>query len=135
MVRGRLPAGRIGGHQAVVQIAVTGATAARFGLRPGSRLNVSGVAVLVTGIIEPADPGSAFWTVDPVAAAPALNGPLIPKPRSRPQWVGAAFVSPAALPLLQASGLPPGSVQLTWDFPLSTAHLTIGQVAGLHRLS
>ncbi len=128
VVRGRLPAGRMGGHQAVVQIAVTGATAARFGLRPGSRLNVSGVAVLVTGIIEPADPGSAFWTVDPVAAAPALNSPPTPGPG---MWIGAAFVSPAALPLLQASGLPIGTVQLTWDFPLSTTHLTISQVAGL----
>src|ERR1700735_3315151 len=106
VVRGHLPAGRTGGHRAV-QIAVTGATAARFGLRPGSRLNVSGVAVLVTGIIEPADPGSAFWTVDPVAAVPALNNPL-PRPREPPpQWVGGAFVSPAGLPLLQGRGPPP----------------------------
>src|SRR6202046_983495 len=103
VVRGRLPAGRTGGHRAVVQIAVPGPTAARFGLRPGSRLNVSGVAVLVTGIIEPADPGSAFWTVDPVAAVPAVNSPPTPGPG---MWIGAAFVSPAALPLLPASGLP-----------------------------
>jgi putative ABC transport system permease protein len=130
LAQGRLPAkGRITArHVAVLQIAVTGATAARFGLRPGSRLAMKpGITMEVTGIIRPADPGSAFWAVDPVAAGPELTPPgLMPG-----HWIGAAFVSPAEVPLMQASGLPTGPMQLSWDLPLSTAHITVGQLSRL----
>ena len=75
LITGHLPQqGQISHGQVILQIAVTGATAARFGLRPGSRLGFPpDVTLEVTGIVTPADPGSAFWGVDSVAAAPVLN--------------------------------------------------------------
>ena len=76
LIAGRLPQrGRVSHGQVILQIAVTGATAARFGLRPGSRLGYPPDIVLaVTGILAPASPQSAFWGVDPVA------------PRTWPPW-------------------------------------------------
>ena len=74
IVAGRLPAGgSLPGKQAVLQAAVTTATAARFGLTVGARLNAGPVQLVITGIIRPANPASAFWTEEPVAARPALT--------------------------------------------------------------
>jgi hypothetical protein len=71
IVAGRLPVGgSLAPHQAVVQAAVTTATAARFGLRVGARLNAGPVQLVVTGIIQPTNPSSAFWSEDLVAAGP-----------------------------------------------------------------
>ena len=132
---GRLTAGRLpqqgatSNGQVTMQVAVTGATAARYGLRPGSRLGIGpDVTLEVTGIVTPADPGSAFWGVDPVAAAPALN--FTPPPALTPYWIGACFIGPAEVPLLQAS-VPTDSMQVSWVFPVSLAHLSAGQVTAL----
>ena len=73
VVAGRLPAGgSAAGRRAVVQAAVTTATAARFGLRVGTRLSVGPVQLVVTGIIRPAHPASAFWTETPWRPGPTL---------------------------------------------------------------
>jgi putative ABC transport system permease protein len=132
---GRLTAGRFpqqgvtSNGQVVLQVAVTPATAARYGLRPGSRLGMGpDVTLEVTGIVTPVDPGSAFWGVDPIAAAPALN--FTPPPASSPYWIGACFIGPAEVPLLQAS-VPTSSMQVSWAVPLSLAHLPAGQVPAL----
>ena len=69
LVAGSLP----GAATATLQVAVTQATADRFGLHPGSRLRAAGQAIAVTGIVRPLRPASSFWTVDPVAAAPQLT--------------------------------------------------------------
>ena len=70
------PPGSLGG---TLHIAVTTATAARFGLHPGSvlRLEVDSaiVPVIVTAIVRPRMPASAFWNVDAAAAAPSYNVP------------------------------------------------------------
>ena len=132
---GRLTAGRLpqqgvtSNGQAVLQVAVTGATAARYGLRPGSRLGMGpDVTLEVTGIVTPVDPGSAFWGVDPIAAAPALD--FTPPPASSPYWIGACFIGPAEVPVLQAS-VPTDSMQVSWAVPLSLAHLSASQVPAL----
>jgi putative ABC transport system permease protein len=124
LAAGRLPQqGVTSDGQVVLQVAVTGATAARFGLRPGSRLGMApNVTLEVTGIVTPADPGSAFWGVDPIAAAPMLGG--------MPYWMGACFIGPAEVPLLQ-SALPTAPMQVSWALPLSVANLSAGQVTGL----
>jgi putative ABC transport system permease protein len=129
LTAGRLPQrGRVTRGRVILQIAVTGATAARFGLRPGSRLGYPpGVVLDVTGIVTPAAPRSAFWGADPVAAAPEL-GSTPPPPV--PYWIGAGFIGPAEIPLMQAS-VPTGRMQVGWGVPLSTAHLTAGQVISL----
>lgn len=127
---GRLPSG---GHASssgtVFQVAVTRATAARFGLAAGSRLGLGpGVTLLVTGIIEPRAPGSAFWLADPVAATPSLIQHSANFPG---YWTGAAFVSAAEIPLMQ-SRLDVSAMSLSWDFPLSLHTITADQAQGLY---
>ena len=100
---------------ATFDVAVTQPTAARFGLGVGSRLRVGrGITLVVTGVITPTGPGSAYWTLDPVAARPALSYPQA----AAPYWAGAAFVGPAeAVDLQLAFG--PAGMQVLWDFPLA----------------
>ena len=76
IVAGRLQAGGGEQGQSVVQVAVTTATTARYGLRVGTRLRVGlepVMPVLVTGIIEPVDPAAVCWTQHHVAASPVLT--------------------------------------------------------------
>jgi putative ABC transport system permease protein len=120
-------------------IAVTPATAARFGLRPGSRLVMHvparPVTLVVTGIIKPAGAAGTFWTLDPVAAAPSLNRNQPARGRqpgleAAAFWAGAAFVGPGELAAVQevfgAQGM-----HLLWDFPLALGQVTADQVQAL----
>lgn len=129
IVAGRLPAGgSVAGKRAVVQVAVTTATAARLGLRVGARLNVAGsVRLLVTGIIQPANPASDFWSDDPLAARPALESAASNRP---PYWIAVVFIGPGALPLIE-SRLGTGEMVVTWDYTAALGRLTAGQVGGL----
>ena len=128
MVSGRLPGGPVSGQPATLQVAVTPATAARFGLRPGSRLGMDGTVLLVTGIVRPVSPGSPFWTLDPDAAAPTQNscGRLI----AATYWLGAAFAGQDGMPTV-LSRLNTFRMQLTWDFPLDVSRLTADQAPEL----
>ncbi len=141
LVSGRYP-GRPppGGQQ--VSVVVTRQTAARFGVHPGSRLRLAGTAgrgitLLVSGVVAPRDPGSAFWTADAAAAAPVFN-----QPRTAPSWWGgAAFVTAAGLVTLQhAFALTAKPLQ--WEFPLQLSRIganqaqrLAGQLAGLPSVS
>ena len=109
-----------------LNIAVTAATARRFGLHVGSRLTTANrTRLTVTGIIRPVDPGSAFWTADPNAAAP--GGPIFRGPQ---YWSGAAFVSATELGQLQSDfNLYNG--QLVWDFPLALGGVNANQADAL----
>jgi putative ABC transport system permease protein len=138
LAAGHLPEqGRASPGHVVLQIAVTGATAARFGLRPGSRLGFApDITLDVTGIVTPAEPGSAFWGADAIAAAPGLTAVPGSAAGSRAlYWAGAGFVGPAEVPLLQAS-VPTAHMEVSWAVPLSVAHLTADQVTAVEaRLS
>ena len=105
------------------QVALTAATSARFGVNVGSRLTAQdGVTMVVTGIIRPIAPGSAFWALDPVAAEPALG--------SAGAWTGAVFVGPDEVGDLQlAFGSP--DMKVIWDFPLALASTNAAGAAKL----
>lgn len=87
-----------------LQVVVTPQTARKFALRPGSQLTIGGllnitmpgtltaVRLDVTGIVEPADPGSSFWTADPLLEAPALD-----RVGGGATWEGAVIADPARL--------------------------------------
>jgi putative ABC transport system permease protein len=114
-------------------IAVTTATAARFGLHPGSVLKLAvdtaTVPVIVTAIVRPRMPASAFWNVDAAAAAPSYNVPG-PTANSPPYWSGAVFADPGEFTGMQtAFGLL--SMELQWEFPLSLGGLQADQVPAL----
>jgi putative ABC transport system permease protein len=128
IVAGRLPAGgSVARSENVVQAAVTTTTAARFGLRVGARLTAGPVQLVVTGIIRPANPASVFWSQVPAAAGPALS----PATSSHlPYWVGAAFIGPGALPLIEPS-LSTYETEVTWVYPAALGRLTAGQASGL----
>jgi len=119
-------------------VAATQATAARFGLRPGSELDLAApggggtaVVLLVTGVLRPAGLSSAFWAEDPALAAPVLGAP---EPKGGPKgWYGGVFVGPAELGALE-DAYTPTTAQLSWALPLRTGGLKGPQeaaVAGL----
>ncbi len=129
---GRAAGPGTGNRVVTVGAAVTTATAARFGLHPGSRIALSpyqpedpGVVVRVTGLIRPADPSAAFWQYDPVLAAPQITGP----PHHQ-YWFAGVFIGPGALTTVQ-DAFSGATEQGTWFFPLSLGGLT---AAGLPRL-
>ena len=128
VVAGRLPASiSFVGKRGVAQAAVTTATAARLGLRVGSQLNAGAFQLVITGIIEPADPTAAFWSLNSLAAKPTL----VPGTSSKPSyWTGVLFVGPAALPLLE-SGLNPDAMFVSWAYPVALGQVSAGQAGGL----
>ena len=130
LVAGALP-GRMSRHHGVVTIpvAMTRATAKRFGYSVGSEVFAAGgIVVKVGGIVVPRDAHSPFWTVDPLAAAPAF---VVPQPpHSLPYWQAGLFMPAAALATLPAM-FNPGGTQLTLVFPLALSHLTASQAIGL----
>ena len=122
VVAGRLPAG---GSAGVVQVAVSTATAARFGLRVGTRLKAGPVPLMVTGIIQPALPASAFWTADPAAVTPVLTPATSAGP---PRWSGVLFIGAGALSSIEPSLNP--QMSATWWYPVALGGLTAGEVGG-----
>jgi putative ABC transport system permease protein len=107
----------------VFQVALTAATARRLGVTIGSRIGLEpSLTLVVTGIFQPARPGSAFWNVDPTAPAPNLNK----VDKGALYWAGAVFVGPAELTLLEAH-TNVSAVELSWGFPLNLRRLTAAQ--------
>jgi len=137
IVAGRLPAGgeagggeagggEAGGQQTVVQVAVTADTAARLGLRVGSRLDAGTVELVVTGIIRPADPAAVFWTQSAAAASPVLAQGS----SARQYWSGAVFIGAGALPLIE-SALGPTEMQVTWVYAAALGGLNAAAASNL----
>ena len=117
------------GGSATFQVAVTRATAAKLGLHVGSLLQTAGQKLLVTGIVRPAGPGSAFWTVDPIAATPQLTQLGTD---ATPFWTTAAFIGPAEVEELQRQ-LSIEPLHALWGFPLSPGSVNADQAADLQR--
>ncbi len=96
VVAGALPGGLpTAGATATVQVAVTPATARRFGLGIGSLVPMPGnhLVLKVSGIVQPVDPAAPFWTVDPLAATPQLIAPE----QGSSFWQGEAFIAGSAV--------------------------------------
>jgi putative ABC transport system permease protein len=111
-------------------VAVTPQTAARFGLRPGSRLALvsptGAITLVVTGIVRQQAAGSTFWAQDPLASQPSLVTPGT----SKPYWAGGVFADPGQLGAMQTTFRNPG-LEMNWEFPLSLASLNADQAQGL----
>ena len=109
-----------------LQVVVTPQTARRFGLRPGSQLPIGApqsivtarqlpvVDLDVTGIVEPADPGSSFWVADPLLPAPTLD--LV---GGRAEWDGGVIADPGEFNTYQQIFGDAG-LRMQWNFPTST---------------
>ena len=106
-----------------LQVAVTTATAARFELRPGSIVKLApssngpapAVVLKVTGIIRPADLGSAFWGSAGTIGQPSAEGLA---------WLGGALLGPNELSVLPIA-FPLQTVQVQWGIPVDVSHLTV----------
>jgi putative ABC transport system permease protein len=121
LVAGRLPSTGTGQVDGVV----TTATAARFGLRPGARLTMGPVQLVITGVIRPVDAGSAFWTGDPAAIRPEL----IQRSTSQPaHWAGAVFIGAGGLATVETS-LNTSEMLLIWEVPAALGRLTADQAS------
>ena len=123
LVAGHLPSGT----GRVVQAAVTTTTAARFGLRAGTRLTMGPVRLVITGIIRPVHQAAEFWTGDPAVTRPTLVQGAPNKPA---HWAGALFIGAGGLPAA-VSGLNASLMLLTWEVPAALDRLTAGQADGL----
>lgn len=107
------------------QVAVTAATAARFGLHVGSALGVNGIRLTVSGIVRPVHPGSLFWAADPNAAAANFT-----KTKSGGYWLGAVFVGRSELADLENPTVT-GQMTLLWEFPLALGGVNANEAGAL----
>lgn len=131
-VQGALPAAfRLSTRNPTFPIAVTVATARRYGLRVGSSLEFSGGSehttahFKVTGIIAPRQPGNPFWALDPIQSTPSE---VIPS-QGAPYWQGGAFIQPEEL--VGIENLLGTNAVLRWVLPLRLGDITGGQAIAL----
>jgi len=125
-----------------LQVVVTRPTAARFGLRAGSRVTIStplnmslsgnvtpGTSVRlrldITGIIEPADPGSSFWKADPLLPAPSLD-----RVGGSATWEGAVIADPGEMHMVQQL-FGPNGLFIQWELPAGATG-PLGQTRALY---
>jgi putative ABC transport system permease protein len=110
-----------------VPVAVTTQTAARFGVHPGSRLQLtgpSGPAELdVTAIVAERDAGSTFWTRDITVGMPSFVTP-------GGYWVGGVLADPGALGAVQAT-FGGRELSMQWEFPLELGEVSADQAQRL----
>jgi len=111
-----------------IPVTVSPATAARFGVHPGSRLVMGAVRLLVTGILNIQRPASAFWQADPTALAPSEQTEQYPY-KGEHFWLGEFVVDPGALGAMQL--LPSATLQLQWQFPLTLDGVNADQLTTL----
>jgi putative ABC transport system permease protein len=129
-------AGRVAGAvipPGVLGVAVTKQTAARYGLHPGSRLELSApggpVRLLVTAIVRARNPASTFWATDPLASTPDLTEDLT---TGRITVLGAALADPGQLAAVQTAFCPRAAgacdnMQLEWEFPVAVGRVNADQ--------
>jgi len=111
--------------QGMIPVSVTAATAARFGIRPGSRLTMGTFTLLVTGILRVRDANSDFWQTDPAMLTPEEE-----TPHNQPAfWLGEFVIDPSGMAALQQ--LPSVTLLMEWEFPLATGGVNADQVTAL----
>jgi putative ABC transport system permease protein len=119
-----------GSAKAPLQVMISQATAAQFGLGPGDRLTVTGqqdasgstskASLEIAGIVAPRDPSSAFWIADPAVLTPDLE---MPSPNAPRFWVAEVIAGAGELSTLQ-SLFGPGGLTMTWQLPLDFLFLS-----------
>jgi putative ABC transport system permease protein len=119
-----VPAGAVG-------VAATTQMAYRFGLHPGSRMqlqvpDVGPVTLLVTAIVAERAPASAFWTQDPTVGAPSLSDPAI-----NPYWVGGVIADPDQFTAMQ-NAFGGDELEMNWEFPLAVGSVNADAAQGLY---
>jgi putative ABC transport system permease protein len=122
----------------LMQVVVTKQTAARFGLRVGSKVQVTSprslaanggvVTFQVSGIVVPVELDSSFWTADPSPLAPTLENPASMTPP--PVWVGSVIAGPAEADAVQTD-FGQGGLTMQWGFPLALGSVTAQQAQPL----
>lgn len=129
VVTGHLPVGTsIAGGRQIVQVAVTQPTAARFGLRVGSRLTAGrDMQIQVTGIIQPEHLDTGFWNENPGTVQPLL---MPGSAAGSSYYIGAVFTGPGAVAQL-ATLLNPEYMQVSWVLPVRLNRLTADQAGSL----
>ena len=121
-----------------LQVAMTRQTAATLGLHAGSTFVINGpeqastgavtpVTVLVTGIVDPVDPASSFWGIDPGVLAAGLQFQGSPP---KPYWAAGVIAGPDEAGELQ-SYLGSPNLRMQWVFPLDVSSLEAQQVQPL----
>ena len=120
------------GVPGTVAVAATTQTAARFGLHPGSRLQLTtptgAVILVVTAILRERGAASTFWAADPTAGTPSLVTPPAGRP---PYWAGGVFADPGELAAMQNAFSGPG-LAMQWEFPLAVGGVNADQAQGLY---
>jgi putative ABC transport system permease protein len=117
----------------VLGVAVTPPTAARYALHPGSRLTVKGshgpIPLLVTAIVRPRNPTSAFWAADPLLTTADLTHDLV---SDQYAVLTGALADPGQLAAVQnafcpsvGSGCDP--MRLEWEFPVAVDKVNADQ--------
>jgi putative ABC transport system permease protein len=118
-----------------VAVAVTIKTAARFGLHPGSRLELrtpSGpVGLVVTAIITERGAASTFWADDITVGAPGFVAAR-PAPAGTPSfWAGGVLVDPGAFAAMQ-NAVGGSGLAMQWEYPLAVGGVNADQAQGLY---
>jgi putative ABC transport system permease protein len=138
LVAGSMPTAALPSNavDTVIQVVITQAMASGFGLKTGSSVSIGvpstenpglidDIQLVVTGIVEPTDPDSLFWTTDPL-----LPGPTLSYTPAGPLWVGAVIADPGELGAMQQIFGQDGLV-MQWQLPVDTASLR-GQPPALY---
>jgi putative ABC transport system permease protein len=131
LVAGSLSSG--GAPSGAVAVAATVATAARFGMHPGSRLTLaipgSVVTIYVTAIVRMRQPGSTFWQQDTTPVRPTLTQDSASSPL---YWIGGVIADPDQLgPTQQMFG---GSgLAMQWEYPLDVSGVNADQARGTYQ--
>ncbi|WP_406366473.1 ABC transporter permease [Streptomyces sp. NBC_00645] len=106
-VSGRLPrsTGTVTAATPEVEGAVTAETARTLRIKAGSVIHVPAVeraplAVRITGVVEPREPGGAYWTAQPVLREPSLVQLPDQGGDADKYWLGALLLPPDAAPAL-----------------------------------
>ena len=109
-----------------IPVTASPATAARFGVHPGSVLVMGAVRLLVTGILHIQRPDSDFWQADPTVLAPSPEQTEQYPYKGEHFWLGEFVVDPDALGAMQV--LPPATLLVQWQYPLTLHGVTADQL-------
>ena len=119
-----------GAPTGALAVSVTAQIAGRFGVHPGSRMQVQTVlgpvTLFVTAILAERAPASTFWAQDIIAGTPELNEPA----GGKAYWVAGVIADPDQLATMQdifgGAGL-----EVNWEFPLAVGGVNADAAQGL----